>query len=692
MQRLYWLIGNKIFIIGLALVMILLTNVFYYFMLPPNYGWWQVYAFLIESGMVLYNDLNLAFTPLFITFHVFLRHLGGNVFVSITAGLFMMLSIWGLLYLVLRTKFSVFVSTVSALVPLLIWSSSGHYIPDDYHTFVNLFAVSAFYFYYISTTVESTRVYKIPSAILCAFFVVVVFYTKQNIGLLIMVFAFVGYLYYGIRKPRGYWLSIYYSAAILIFFVVFKSWLSLSTSDVFALTIYNDAKGGALTIFTNVFTRTDNLKTLVFSSAIYFMLWVAYIVRQDILQFAQWILSGFRSSHWVANPTSLSTLKLALSFLALPVLIFFYKYIGHALIIMSCVFLYYIFITKVLRGEPDGSYFFFLFGQVFSSTLTAGFDVVNIYIVSSLALGHILSKTEESLNSTDMLLSSHFHLLVFSSVLVLFSLVFYQKSIRPYNWWSMQQSNVFYSKYDLPYPELQGIKVGYSTSSFYLTVKNVIDTYSVSNDDVYLYPHIPIFYLLHSKIPPTPNLVQWFDVISTKNMEQEVLSLKRNPPKVVIIMDPPSSVYDAHEEMRRQPLLQHQLLLYFERLRANGLYDLISYKTFDADRQQYTKRLFNLKKNIIVNNRLIVGASIDDLYESGRLGARGFIRQLHRNSVAMNSPVSIEKVGLKLNDVISVEGDVDFIDELSSVLGEPQFISTYPFDKYVLKIYIRRDP
>jgi hypothetical protein len=151
----------------------------------------------------------------------------------------------------------------------------------------------------------------------------------------------------------------------------------------------------------------------------------------------------------------------------------------------------------------------------------------------------------------------------------------------PYEWWGAQ-SSISKATHHLPYDALKFINVDKSTSDFFITVKEAIDTYS-RGDDIYLFPRIPIFYELHKKLPPTRNPVQWFDVISQKNMEDELREIRQARPSLVIMLTSGAAAYSIHENLKHQPLGQSQVADYFDSEVSKGTYQLLKYQIFNNE-------------------------------------------------------------------------------------------------------------
>ena len=99
---------------------------------------------------------------------------------------------------------------------------------------------------------------------------------------------------------------------------------------------------------------------------------------------------------------------------------------------------------------------------------------------------------------------------------------------------------------------LKNLRVGVETYDLLTTIKDAVNTHSSERDDVYFYPHMPFFYIMHDKLPPTRNPVQWFDVIPDREMQKEIAAFEADPPKLMVVFDSPYFVHLGHQAMKKQ--------------------------------------------------------------------------------------------------------------------------------------------
>ena len=96
------------------------------------------------------------------------------------------------------------------------------------------------------------------------------------------------------------------------------------------------------------------------------------------------------------------------------------------------------------------------------------------------------------------------------------------KIVSPYGCWRYEPAPETSATKEPPYEMLKNLRVGEETYDLLTTIKDAVNTHSSERDDVYFYPHMPFFYIMHDKLPPTRNPVQWFDVIPDREMQKRV--------------------------------------------------------------------------------------------------------------------------------------------------------------------------
>ena len=121
-------------------------------------------------------------------------------------------------------------------------------------------------------------------------------------------------------------------------------------------------------------------------------------------------------------------------------------------------------------------------------------------------------------------------------------------------------------------PMLTGINVDSRSAAIYHENLHIIAEHSRARNDVYVMPDMPVFCLLADKIPPTRNVVQWFDVSTYDELESDAAYLRSGAPRVIIAMFLPEFVFEGHEALIKTPLRQRELYAEIRADVASGKY------------------------------------------------------------------------------------------------------------------------
>ena len=225
-----------------------------------------------------------------------------------------------------------------------------------------------------------------------------------------------------------------------------------------------------------------------------------------------------------------------------------------------------------------------------------------------------------------------------------------------------EQSKISQAKYSLPYEQLRYIQVDKSTANLFETVKNVIDSKSIGND-LYLFPNIPIFYELHYKLPLTRNIVQWFDVITQKKMEREILDIKELQPNLVVMFTPTGLAYSLHELIKKMPQLQSQIPKYFDSQVAEGKYQLIKYQI--NNNEESAESIVTIEYKVL--NPKVFSKVAEELNNSSKNIS---IIKLNSNGQDLNYKEML-KHKLQPYDRLTIESPDSQVDSLAQLIGSP---------------------
>jgi hypothetical protein len=250
------------------------------------------------------------------------------------------------------------------------------------------------------------------------------------------------------------------------------------------------------------------------------------------------------------------------------------------------------------------------------------------------------------------------------------------------------------AKYAPPYEQLKDMRVDFPTYEILTHVKESVNSISKTKSDVYFYPHIPFFYFLHNKLPPTKNPVLWFDVIKDKQMKNEVRSLDSIKPKLIVMFDPPSKTYLAHKKMKNNDLPQIEFINWIKRNLSNNEYSLVKYKIFQNSISELVEfDPFNVPENqpfsvkIQIFNENVVGKNIADILKLNKIAAKDVsVKSLNTSGVEIDG-MDLLKHNFLIGDYVTLESTYQNLESLISILG---YVNKKDEEWYSLKIYKRK--
>uniref|UniRef100_UPI002620855D glycosyltransferase family 39 protein n=1 Tax=uncultured Campylobacter sp. TaxID=218934 RepID=UPI002620855D len=237
------------FCITLALHLLIFNH---YFSLQE--GWWETYAYLVNRGEVINKDFYLAWTPLFVYINAFYQKIFGiNFFAFACIGVVAAMIQVILLYAVLREFFSRVSSILGATFASFLWFGMETYIAKDYHTYVFIIEFSTLLFLVKSIKNKNSKK-GIIYQILGILFLVLLFFIKQNVGLVLFASLFVSYAFIS-SSVKDYLKRIGF---LLLFTIIFFASINFIMPFDSSSITDNDSKGSLWTIATRFWTNNVN--------------------------------------------------------------------------------------------------------------------------------------------------------------------------------------------------------------------------------------------------------------------------------------------------------------------------------------------------------------------------------------------------------------------------------------------------
>lgn len=634
-----------------------IINLNMFFMFPPTEGWWQNYAYWNDRGLELYKDINIAYTPFYVKFVSLLLEVSDLFIVHRMIGVLLTIFTYLLLYSSLRVLgFSFFVSITASFIATILSFLNIVYLPIDYPILLNFFVVMSTYLLLLSVNDSNNNFQTTIFLLFTALFTIVVFFVKQNIGLLLIVAYLSSVLYLVYIRQLKLRQFIPFIVGLIIFFFIIINYLGMTLEDLLALTIQNDSKGNVGTLIFRIFDE-NNLK--LYSSALLLVILLIWIQTKEI-----------------SNDVILKYKSYIITFVFCFILYFLYKKSEKA---VSLAVLVHIFYSMYLLFKKDRlGYLFFIFGaHVIAIIMTAGICIAGVWIILAFSLAYMFKFFENK--------TFNFIPIIVGFTIVLFFSITVKKFESPYNWWGLSQSKINLATNELPYKEMKGIKVDNVTKKFFDDVKGYADKAEKGN--MYFYPHIPIFYMLHNSKPPTKNYVQWFDVIRTKDLEKEIIDIKQKEPSLIVILNPGWLAYKGHYSLKQSDLLQPKMVDLLENFITTGKYELKEYVFFDQ--KSYNMKIDQMKQitiNLKVINPFVFNKTIVDLQSD--LVSNNLLNIKKISSKGIDITQNLDKHQLESGDILQIVVMKQYASDAIKLFGMPDKTET---NFYHYAIFVKKE-
>lgn len=143
---------------------------------------------------------------------------------------------------------------------------------------------------------------------------------------------------------------------------------------------------------------------------------------------------------------------------------------------------------------------------------------------------------------------------------------------HPYAWWGLKESGIREALVPAPHPLQRGMWVGPETAEIYRRMVAIIERETKPGDRILVFPHTPAFYLLCQRPIMGRAIVHWFDFLPDDLARREAEVLQKNPPALVVWLEMPEVVWEAHERLFRagQPCGQRVIRQVYDDMQASG--------------------------------------------------------------------------------------------------------------------------
>ena len=516
-----------------------------YTYLPLTEGWFLLGGKLIEQGLLPYTDFYAYLTPFYYWYSYFILLLGEEtIFISRVLGQINLNILFFLTYKVLNINFPKAQSLITALFSMIFYLSINAILSYDFIHIVNIFALSSFY---IIATKKSPRY-----LFLAGFLAAMCFLTKQSNGAVIFITLTIIFIY----KFWHYKRFIFYpcSGAVLAVILNFIPYYNLEALHIIYENIVinaGSAKGGIIHSLTTLIPPRSDFYS--FQKLLKFILKI-FIPLLIIFKFHKLFTKKIDNFLTFDNvETTNFGIKYLIIFLVLTLIIlcFFIFDIKDFFITKSIsdfflnrVYLWagycpIIFLLFIKNKSFDKSLGIFLAGLTFAAATSAGLTSVSIFLHVAFLMCLLISF--KSLFSIGCIIALTV-MFSYSSIYIL------EKKHKTYHWWGINSYKGSFESKSIPFIS----KIKNDGLSNHLNIINSkLSNCKNKPSSLIAFPHGAIINLSTNINPPTPTISYWFDFLSNKDANYELVKLKQKSLDVVVIISIQELAWKTHENLFR---------------------------------------------------------------------------------------------------------------------------------------------
>lgn len=557
------------------------TYTFSYF--PITEGWFSLYAKLILEGNIPHRDFSLLLSP-FYPLHIALVQamFGESIWVLRILGICVTCGIGLALWALLVRFFNPWVSAFASIVGTIYYQSGNAYIGYDFTQFLTLYLLIGCWF--LVKDLLDPKESRFSSLLARAPFfagmcLAAAVLTKHSNGVLAAFTLSVSYFFIVVRT-RSFATALRCMGSLILggVCVVFPIaiWLAANNAlhDLAQQVFFSAlaAKGGADKIFTGwIFgllsgdTYPASLKVLTkYSIAILLLCALPPLVFSVLLSaFGKAKVVGWMrlwQTQWVQFVVSFISL-VGIVLLAV-VIVSTYTHgpllspilndkaaIVYNMAILMSTHLYAIgllvsFIMIVLAPSKKIGSMNLLFalgvGLTLGNGTSAGLSEISAFFGVAFALAFLMHISGPAILPMAVPV-------VLASLLTAFLVE--RKFSMPYHWWGTASDDVRTVDCEISEGILAGLCIEKNKSLKINSLVSEIKRNSREGDELYVFPHMPIFNLLSVRNPYRNAVVSWFDFTSEKQARDLNQSLSSSPPQVVVVARLPEEVFSTHEHL-----------------------------------------------------------------------------------------------------------------------------------------------
>ena len=559
--------------------------------IAPNVeGWFETYANEIVNGKIPYKDFYLFTTPAFVYYlSIFIKVFGTKLYILHIAGALYHIACGIVVYILLNfllknSLYSVIVSVISLAVSSI---DTG-----EPFTYYNHFAI-LWQLLSILLLTANDRKYSLLSG--CSVFLC--FLSKQSIGL-IWIFTYFTALFLVIFVNKKYSRKFIYSViGFVLCAIVYITYLYVTDSlkEFFEAIFFKGAssKGNPVDVLLRPIYPAVKLPEFLYPLITGLVINLFFICNRKFGK-----VSSKQKYYISLFNKYLFTIVLFLLFIFSIKNYYNYsitfRFISRTLMYSGVIYAIFIIMKSLsYYKEKNESLFlhknfillmFACSGLSLWYSLGMSFPIYEPVAVSTIPLLYInIYKNSVKENSSDSDYSKFNPFFVFSScILVWIALLI--KFIHPWDWTYWTEPSVFASNEKSSLDEkLVHFKLSSSTISTLDHVISNIKNNSKSQNDVFIYPYFPLFYVLCDKHPYTYSFVQFIDVCPDFVLQRDLNTLKSKLPEVLVTLDCPRDVVNELNNSFRSNGEKIQLKFYDYLEQIKSKYILVSKDYFNKD-------------------------------------------------------------------------------------------------------------
>ena len=548
--------------------------------MPPAEGWYSYYAYLMnEEGAVPYVDFELLFPPLYVYLIALFTRIFGYSILALRIFGAVIYAATGVFACLIFEKLThkAWVGLLAGVLTVSVLQSEVVQVFYDYVRIMDLFVYAAVYFflrYLDKIRLEQSRedgvlVPRLDGNVIAgAVFAVLASMCKQSSGLIFLLFCLAFFVFLLIFLPHKKELALQIGVIVGVTAILYAvMWLMLATQGALdAYFHYNfvssvDAKGGG-SLLQVLFGWIPRSKQTLLQG-------LGFVLIPLLLLAASVFLSlRFPAEKKEEQPRYVGWLQL-----------------GIVVLLALSVVLPFLFgrFANAIRQYMNGltMYVAFLFGLIFF--VASAFAVIFRKRIShvdwhrhykyvflsgviftlaySVCTSGGLSESQTAMGYTFMpvvLIAAASYrwreiTAVVMSVAMLFqtNVCFSRKVDVTYGWWGLETGTVSEQTETCNVSIFKGIKMNTAYVDMYTSVVHCVAENTAPQDEIFVFPHMPILYVATDRPRATQTAIQWFDVATDEAVVSDIDVIREKKPKVMVLCEIGDYVMTQHESSFR---------------------------------------------------------------------------------------------------------------------------------------------